>query len=338
MDFRSFGQQFNLVLDWYIQDKVDQTIDRYGDGLIPSLEYLYEYNEWGKAIRPYMVYLRYKLCGGQDDVYQMMQVGLINELIHLFALIHDDIIDQWLIRRHRPTYHMHLRHLYDDQHVGDSQSILVGDLLYSRAVSWALAIPSHDARMIISDMIEKVIIGELLDVHYSYREGIVSAQEIAAKDDLKSGQYTFTAPMMLGATLAGADEQTIATVREIGTIVGVAFQMRDDLLDRLPDDDGKTKFSDIHEGNQTVVWVYLLDHVTQEEKEQLITLRRKDLTDNDREWLRSLVAEYHLQHEIGHRINTDLDQARILIQQGSRDTQYVEYVMEIVDFLSINKN
>lgn len=282
-----------------------------------------------------MVYLTHKLCGGSQDVYEMMQIGLINELIHLFALVHDDIADQGLTRRHRPTYHIQLRDVYEDTHMGDSQAILVGDLIYSWAVTQAFAIENINARLIIGEMIEKVIIGELLDVHYSYIESEVSADAIAIKDDLKSGQYTFTAPMLLGSTLAGANSETLDAVREIGTIVGVAFQMRDDLLDWLPDDDGKTKFSDIHEGNQTVVWSYLLAHVTQTEREKLLRLRRQELTDDDRTRLTELVRTYDLRKHIGERINHDLNQARSLISQHKRTSDYQPHMEELLSFLEI---
>ncbi|USN57372.1 MAG: polyprenyl synthetase family protein [Candidatus Peribacteria bacterium] len=336
MNFSTFTEQFGLYFDGYIQDRVDQTIDTYGDGLIPSLEYLYDYNQGGKALRPYMVYLWYKLCGGQDDVYQMMSIGVINELIHTRALIHDDIADQGLIRRHRPTYHIQLRQVYDDDHVGDSQAMLVGDLAYSWAVSETVQIENTAARTIISDMIEKVIIGEILDIHYSYIDGEMDAMTIATKDDLKSGQYTFAAPMMLGATLAGATDEQVAAISEIGTIIGVAFQMRDDLLDWLPADDGKTKFSDIQEGNQTIVWSYLLAHASADEREHLLALRRKKLTKSDRERLHELVTIHELIQHIGSQINTDLQKARTLIEQGSWDAEYVTYMTELLDFLAID--
>lgn len=165
----------------------------------------------------------------------------------------------------------------------------------------------------------------------------MSADDIATKDDLKSGQYTFTAPMILGATLAGADDDMIDRIREIGKTIGVAFQMRDDLLDRLPDDDGKTKFSDIHEGNQTVVWSYLLHQLTGEEKEHLTSLRKKDLSGHDCAWLHDLISTHDIKRIIGQRIDTDLQKARTMIAKEQRNEDYVDHMFALLDFLAINK-
>lgn len=125
------------------------------------------------------------------DVYELMDIGLINELIHCFALVHDDIVDEGTTRRHRPCYHRILRETYEDDHVGDGQAMLVGDLLFARSVQKLSTIENTVARTIIADMIEKVVVGELLDVHYSVLEAEVLAEAIELKDSLKTADYTF---------------------------------------------------------------------------------------------------------------------------------------------------
>ena len=336
MNRGSFREQFDLLLDGYIQQQIESVTDNHSMHVLPLIDYLQEYHQWGKRFRPFMVYLWHKLCGGTHDVYDMMQVGIINELIHLFALIQDDIIDQWTTRHHIPCYHHHLRDLYKNDHFGDSQAVLVGNLLHAWAIQWLVKIDNQQARTVIADMIEKVLIWQMIDVHYSAVDTLAAREDIAKKDDLKSGQYTFSSPMIFGARLADASDAQIELIEKIGTTVGIAFQMRDDLLDWIPDDEGKTKFSDIHEGNQTIVWSTLLDQLDDNDTEQLLSLRKKDLTDEDKVWINDVIHNYDIKQLVAKEITTLLDQWLALFNSHTWDPAYTEHFIAIIDFLRIN--
>ena len=86
-----------------------------------------------------------------------MHISLINELIHVFALIHDDIVDKGETRHHIPCYHKHLATYYQDDYMGVGQAMLVGDLIYAWTIQELVAIENTQARTIIADMIEKVV-------------------------------------------------------------------------------------------------------------------------------------------------------------------------------------
>lgn len=88
--------------------------------------------------------------------------------------------------------------------------------------------------------------------------------------------------------------------------------MRDDLLDRLPQDDGKTKFSDIQEGNQTVVRLALLDAVSPTEQEKLTTLRGTQITTQDQARLTELIETYDIELTVRKQIHDYLQKSRDL--------------------------
>ena len=119
---------------------------------------------------------------GEEDIQYITQVWLINELIHIFALIHDDICDQWDTRHHQPTYHKKLASYYQNEHAGVAQAIIIGDLIYTWAIRLMLdLIDSKPASDIIYTMLEQVICGQMLDIHYSHETATRTLEDIALK-------------------------------------------------------------------------------------------------------------------------------------------------------------
>jgi geranylgeranyl diphosphate synthase type I len=203
MDRKSFQTQFDIVLKDYIQKKCHECSKYHSVDLIDDIiNYTDSYARGGKRFRPYMVYVRYSMYGGVDTQYAM-QVGLIHELIHLFALVHDDICDQGIIRHDISTYHRHITQMYGgDEHAGATQAMLVGDMIYTRAIELLLMLDlSADTRSLIYAMLQEVIVGQMVDVHLSLTPQLMSRDIISEKDHSKSGQYSFQCPMMVGASL-----------------------------------------------------------------------------------------------------------------------------------------
>jgi len=94
MDMKTFKTQFDDLLKVYLEQKI-QTLHHYhGDKKLEQvIAYIVQFAQGGKRIRPYLVYIFYKACGGLDDEYAM-HYGITNEMIHLYGLIHDDIADE----------------------------------------------------------------------------------------------------------------------------------------------------------------------------------------------------------------------------------------------------
>jgi geranylgeranyl diphosphate synthase, type I len=193
----------------------------------------------GKRIRPEFCIAGYLAAGGDphDDGIVSAAAGL--EMLHVSALIHDDILDNSSQRRGKPTMHTAFAQLHEargwrgeSRRYGEGMGILIGDLalvysgeLMSRAPSGALA-EWHRLR-------SEVHVGQCLDV--------TAAAEFSADPRLsrlialiKSGRYTIHRPLVMGASAAGRPDLATAFT-EYGEAVGEAFQLRDDLLDAFGD-------------------------------------------------------------------------------------------------------
>ncbi|MEO3766246.1 4-hydroxy-3-methylbut-2-enyl diphosphate reductase [Streptomyces sp. B8F3] len=197
----------------------------------------------GKRLRPTFCISGYLAAGGALDGSQtedaVVSAGAALELLHAFALIHDDVMDNAPTRRGRPTVHMKHAAIHADhgwagepRRYGDGAAIIAGDLAYGYAheVAEALAGP---ARRVWNHLGTEMIFGQQLDMSL--------AAELAPDPALaryvavcKSGQYTIHRPLALGAIIAGRDDLDDA-FEAYGVAAGEAFQLRDDLLDAFGD-------------------------------------------------------------------------------------------------------
>jgi geranylgeranyl diphosphate synthase type I len=223
----------------------------------------------GKRTRPSFAWTGWLGAGGDpsgDQAESVLTACAALELVQACALIHDDIIDSSRTRRGFPTVHVdfedrHRDHGWggDSAHFGVSVAILIGDL----ALTWAddmIAAAGLDAAArarfapVWAAMRTEVMGGQLLDVHgeAGADDSVAAALRI---NRYKTAAYTVERPLHLGAALAGADPDLIAAYREFGTDIGIAFQLRDDLLGVFGDPavTGKPSGDDLREGKRTVL-------------------------------------------------------------------------------------
>lgn len=287
MDLSSFKTTFDGILETYIHNKIDQAKTLINDKKINKfIEYINTFIfSGGKRIRPYGLWIIYKWFGG-DNEKAILNFGIIFELLHSMALIHDDIIDQAGKRHNALTVHAYIETLLDTnphaQHIAEGQAILLGDLL----LSWVyeLRYKQHDfpenllreARENVHNMIEEVILWQMIDVDMMISEP-ASLSLIDKKNMYKTASYTFTRPMLTWAILANASKEQQALISELGNYMWMAFQMRDDYLDIIGGDKTKSTFSDIQEWQQTYFTNYIFAEWTPEQKELLKSSMGKPL-------------------------------------------------------------
>ncbi|WP_018020317.1 polyprenyl synthetase family protein [Corynebacterium ciconiae] len=188
------------------------------------------------------------------------------EFIQACALIHDDIIDSSDTRRGFPTVHRrveayHREHGFsgDARHFGESVAILVGDMALVYADDMVMDSGLSDAalrriREPWRAMRHEVIGGQILDITIESK-GVEGVEAPMRVNRYKTAAYTIERPLHLGAAIAGADERTIAAYRAYGHDVGIAFQLRDDVLGVFGDPaiTGKPAGDDLREGKRTVL-------------------------------------------------------------------------------------
>jgi geranylgeranyl diphosphate synthase type I len=234
------------------------------DGLIAHLEEFVLGG--GKRLRPVFAYWGWQAVASQDPDPGALLLFSALELLHASALIHDDVIDQSTTRRGRPTAHVQFAALHRDRdwrgssdQFGISAAILTGDL----AQAWADDIVSRtdlspDARSRVhrvwADIRTELLGGQYRDIvaEASAADSIASAMSVAT---FKTACYTVTRPLQLGAAAAADRPDVQAAFEQFGTDLGVAFQLRDDLLGVFGDPvvTGKPSGDDLRSGKRTVL-------------------------------------------------------------------------------------
>ncbi|MGF0312624.1 polyprenyl synthetase family protein [Rhodococcus sp. IEGM1428] len=264
----------------------------------------------GKRMRPAFAWTAWLGAGGEPTGPRsdaVLRACSALELIQACALIHDDIIDSSSTRRGFPTVHVGFAQRHRDagwsgssNHFGESAAILVGDL----ALCWADDLLresgiDNDAacrvQPVWSAMRTEVLGGQLLDIEAEAGtdEGVAAAMRV---NRFKTAAYTVERPLHLGAVLADADEDLIAAYRSFGADIGIAFQLRDDLLGVFGDPEvtGKPSGDDITEGKRTVLIASALKHADENRPDLAATIRASLGTELDAEAvadIRSILVE-----------------------------------------------
>ncbi|WP_334142165.1 polyprenyl synthetase family protein [Rhabdothermincola sp.] len=224
----------------------------------------------GKRLRPAFCGLGFEAGGGDPDASpgreQLDDAGAALELLHAFALVHDDVMDGALTRRGRTTTHVHfeaqhqlLRARGESRRFGESIAILIGDLAHAWAEHHASKLPSV-VQPLWREMQAELMMGQYLDVLRTAhgRPGVAQAERIAL---LKSARYTIEWPLRIGATLAEAPLPVHEALSNYGRALGLAFQLRDDLLGAFgePDTVGKPVGADLRDGKPTPLLALALE-------------------------------------------------------------------------------
>jgi geranylgeranyl diphosphate synthase type I len=256
----------------------------------------------GKRLRASFAYWSWRAHGGlpgtpDEDV--VLRVGASLELFHAAALFHDDVIDDSDTRRGRPTAQRQFAAAHrreglagDEGRYGTSVAILLGDLaLIASDAEFAAAVallppgPARSTRAVFDEMRTEVTVGQYLDLLAQSQpwDGDPGRMEARARQVVrsKSARYSVEHPVALGAAMAGADDEALATCRAIGLPLGEAFQLRDDLLGVFGDPavTGKPAGDDLREGKRTVLVARALRLAVEHGDEATVELLRTRLGD-----------------------------------------------------------
>jgi geranylgeranyl diphosphate synthase type I len=210
----------------------------------------------GKRMRAVLVAASYEACGGEGASLAVAAAGASLELLQAYLLIHDDWMDGDEVRRGGPSVPAVMRERLPRH--ADAASVLAGDLAAAWAQEALLELELPPARVLLAArelarVEEEVIHGQVLDV----RSRAKDAREVEAVHALKTASYTVRGPVVMGARLAGANEAQVTALAAFAEPLGVAFQLRDDVLGTFGDARATRKSvgSDLRKGKRTALVV-----------------------------------------------------------------------------------
>lgn len=284
MDIKEFKADFVTHVDSFLATKLATYSEYTGDEFLLSLiHHVRDVAAGGKCVRPYMAAVMYQGLSGEDKISDdIMNLLVAIELLHTFALVHDDVIDEAGTRHQTETIHRYASRKMQEEgrsgkleHIGEAQAILVGNLIYTWVNNlFAQAVATHEhgfaAWQAFHKMADEVIVGQMIDVDLMTR-ATSNWDLIESKMKLKTAGYTFVRPMQIGAALAGKAEEYEEFCLKFGRALGVGFQVQDDLLDLLADPETLKKpvLLDIKEHQHTYLTQYIVENGTDEEKQKL---------------------------------------------------------------------
>jgi octaprenyl-diphosphate synthase len=214
----------------------------------------------GKRIRPALLLLAAKLCGYEGK--GAVRLGSVVEIVHTATLVHDDIIDEALTRRGRPSANTKW---------GNSKCVLAGDWLYMQAFKIALEERNLRVLDLLIGLTQQMVEGELMQME---RLGSIISQSEHLDLIYRKTACLFSVSMKLGAVLGRAGDADEDRLGEYGRNLGLAFQIVDDVLDLTASEDilGKPVASDLREGKVTMAVIHAIDRCTSEERRMIETV------------------------------------------------------------------
>jgi len=226
----------------------------------------------GKRFRPALLWATYHAVDDQADGAPALDAGVALELLQTYLLVHDDWMDGDEIRRGGPAVHAQLRQHYGSTSMGDAAGVLAGDYAAALALETLATARASGERVtaavrVFAQIQQDAIRGQLLDLGGR-------APNVELMHDLKTGSYTVRGPMLIGAILAGASAAQLDAVRAFANPLGIAFQLRDDLLGAfaVPDATGKPFGTDIRTGKRTALVDEAMKHLDPADRHRLTSV------------------------------------------------------------------
>jgi octaprenyl-diphosphate synthase len=235
---------------------------------VPLLDTIMSYivKRKGKQLRPMFVLLTSKIFGQINE--RTYRGAALVELLHTATLVHDDVVDESYERRG----------LFSINALWKNKiAVLVGDYLLSKGLLLALRNRDHDMLEILSDAVEQMSEGELLQIEKARRLDIT--EDIYYDIISKKTASLIASCCGIGAASTCADENVIENMRSFGLKVGIAFQIKDDLFDYGSADIGKPTGIDIKEKKMTLPLIYSLNQASKSEKRRIINIVKNNNND-----------------------------------------------------------
>ena len=243
----------------------------------------------GKQLRPLLVLLSAKMVGNVDD--KVINVALALEMLHTASLVHDDVVDESDRRRGLPSLNAFL---------SNQAAVLAGDYILSKALECAAL--TEDVRVVqyIAQLGQSLADGELLQLNNKDSDTFSEA----AYFDIISRKTAslFSVCARLGALAAGGAEADAERLAQFGKLIGICFQLRDDVFDYGTAEIGKPVGNDMKEGKLTLPAIYAVKHSEDKSMHELaLKVRRREATQREiQKLIKFSISEGGLEYAAWH--------------------------------------
>ena len=302
----------------------------------------------GKRLRPIFALVG-ALGTGTEITPAIIQAAASLELVHVCALMHDDVMDASDTRRGAPSVHRAFEAMHreralagNDQQFGISAAILLGDLaliwsakmLHTSQLDIATLVRSQE---VYDEMRIELMAGQYLDV-YEQVLGSESVERSLKVARYKSGKYTIERPLHFGAALGSKSPEALMEIySQYGLPLGEAFQLRDDVLGVFgnPDETGKPAGDDLREGKRTVLLAKTMERVSPEQRSTLESIIGKNELSSDQvESARAIIRATGALDELEELISTLTYQALTSLDTPLLAPQAVELLRELTSIVT----
>lgn len=276
----------------------------------------------GKQMRPMFVFLVAKMVSNGQFKERTYRGASVIELIHTATLVHDDVVDD----SNRRRGFFSLNALWKNK-----IAVLVGDYLLSKGLLLSIDNDDFDVLKLISIAVREMSEGELLQIEKARQLDIT--EDVYFEIIRKKTATLIAACTAIGATSVDADKAEVEKMRKFGELIGIAFQIKDDLFDYTEAKIGKPTGIDIKEQKMTLPLIYTLNHCSKKERRWLINSVKNHNKDKERV---KMVIEFVKRHggiEYTNMKMKEFQEAAIDILNTYPASPYKESLLSMVNYV-----
>jgi len=280
--------RFNNLLEKMtvsIKPEIDKFQEYYLNSMLTDVKLIntvvrYISKRKGKQFRPRLCILSAKICGEVNE--NTYKAASLIEMIHVATLIHDDVVDDSNLRRGWPSVNRIWK---------NKVSILVGDYLFSNALSKMYDIDNRDALKVLSDTAKRLSEGEIMQIESAIKKDLTEEKYLKMIKDKTSS--LMSAATLLGAISATNEKTKRDALYEFGEKLGTMFQVKDDLIDitGLDREVGKPTMFDLKKNMLTLPIIYIISQQSKADKNSFISNLKYLSKKNDKKEIKRLIID-----------------------------------------------
>lgn len=337
--FFTYRELISSFLKTFLQQKEKEYLsNRWGKEIVENLT---EFMMRGKMIRGSLVLFSFQTFS-DAKIEDILPIAAAIELMHASLLIHDDIMDESFLRRGLPTINSYYdlfakkNRFSNADNFGKNIATCIGDIGFFFAFELLSSLGGQNKK--ISEYISKeyALVGfaQVQDVYNGFVLD-VTQNEILDIYKWKTGRYTFSLPLVVGAMLADRKGELVNKLEKFGEYLGILFQLKDDELDIFGDEKnmGKPVGSDIRENKKTLYWLNLFKKATSGQKQQLNKIfGSKKITRENLLYVQKLILDLEIDKQIKILMEDNADKAKAILMELDINKNQKQILLDLIKY------